>query len=505
MWNKLGALANPRFELRSRASSLPREIWLLGAFFVISRLVLYAAGLRFELDLRWMFLADPAALRDHLLQSVFYFHAYPPGMNLLTGSLLKLDETHLAELAHFVLTMSTFALVASLYYLARGCGLSRPAALALAIVFSLLPQTLFLENLYLYAVPSAALLCLSAVLFHRALVRSSVGRWGAFFAACLALCWLRTTFQLMWFAAICALALFATKRSTRRHVFVGASAPAILLLSLYLKNWLVFDFFGTTSWAGANAIAVTTNQLPPDERDMLVRAGKLSPFANINVFAGPEAYLSYFSARDRAAFTHYPGSDALKRPSVNADNFNHWVFLGVNEQRGKDAWRYVGTHFSDYVGTVLQKSLPQFFASTTHWHPLDKEEVSPHYRHRQVLGGYESLYDGLVHRLPVPGVGLYALLPLFLLWAGSRAWRLMRSGDASSWSTAMLLVFATMQIVYVAGASALFSYGESARYRFMVEAFIWLIVASCLSRITRAVAGRLERNAGSGAPTPMRP
>ncbi len=69
----------------------------------------------------------------------------------------------------------------------------------------------------------------------------------------------------------------------------------------------------------------------------------------------------------------------------------------------------------------------------------------------------------------------------------------------------MLLVFATMQIVYVAGASALFSYGESARYRFMVEAFIWLIVASCLSRITRAVAGRLERNAGSGAPTPMRP
>jgi hypothetical protein len=488
MWNKLGALADPRFELRFRASSSVLEFGLLGVLFVISRLVLYAAGLRFELDLRWMFLADPAALRDHLLQSVVYFHAYPPGMNLLTGFLLKLDEAHLAELAHFVLTVSSFVLVASLYYLARGCGLSRAGSLALALVFSLLPQTLFLENLYLYAVPSAALLCLAAVLFHRALVRSSVGRWGAFFAACLALCWLRTTFLLIWFGAICALALFATKRSTRRHVFVGASAPAILLLSLYLKNWLVFDFFGTTSWTGASAIAVTTNQLPSDERDTLISAGKLSPFANINVFAGPAAYVPYFADRDRPAFTRFPGSDQLKRPSVGADNFNHWMFLSINEQRGKDAWYYLSTHFSEFVGTVLRKSLPQFFEPTTHWHTLDKEEVSPHDRHRLVLGGYESLYDGLVHGFPVKGVGLYSLLPLFLVWAGSRAWRLMRSGDAASWSTAMLIVFATLQIVYVTGVSALFSYGESARYRFMVEPLIWLVVASCFSSARRSFA-----------------
>jgi len=500
MWNKLGAIAVPRLELRSRASSAVLEFGLLGAFFLISRIVLHAAGLAFELDLRWMFLADPAALRDHLLQSVVYFHAYPPGMNLLTGFLLKLDDGHVAELAQVVLSVCGYVLVASLYHLARCSGLSRAGALALAVVFSLLPQTLYLEHLYLYTVPSAALLCLAAALFHRALSASSVGRWGAFFAVCTALCWIRTTFHLVWFAAIGGLALFASKRSTRRHVLVGAAIPAVLLLSIYAKNWIVFGFFGTTSWAGANLVAVTTKQLPQDEREMLVREGKLSPFANISVFAGPETYLPYFSGRERPEFTHFPGSDDLKRPSVNAENFNHWMFLEINGQRRKDAAYYLGTHFPEYLGTVAHKSLPQIFESTTHWHPHDKEDVSPHFRHRQVLGGYESLYDDLVHSFPVRGVGWYVLLPFVLIWAGTRAWRLMRSGDASSWVSAMLLVFAVMQILYVVSVSALFSYGESARYRYMVEPFIWLVVASSLSRGARFLAARLGRESAASAP-----
>src|SRR5262249_53950496 len=159
----------------------------------------------------------------------------------------------------------------------------------------------------------------------------------------------------------------------------GAAAPAVLLLSIYLKNWMVFGFFGTTSWAGADLVAVTTNQLPPNERDMLVRTGKLSPYANISVFAGPEAYLSYISDHDRPAFAPFPGTDDLKRPTVDAENFNHWMFLAINGRRAEDSRYYIRTHFSDYAGTVLYQSLPQFFAPTTHWYAQDTEESSPHY------------------------------------------------------------------------------------------------------------------------------
>ncbi|HEY3593411.1 MAG TPA: hypothetical protein VGL13_06040, partial [Polyangiaceae bacterium] len=143
MGSRLGAIALPRPLWHSLATAEWVDYGILAIVFVASRLVLLALGLRFELDVRWMFLADTAALRDHLFQSILYFHAYPPGMNVLTGLLLKLDANHLGELAHFVWCCAGFVLVGSLYYLARAVQLSRTAAVALAIAFSLLPQTLF--------------------------------------------------------------------------------------------------------------------------------------------------------------------------------------------------------------------------------------------------------------------------------------------------------------------------------------------------------------------------
>ena len=46
-----------------------------------------------------MWLSDPADLRDRLLETLYYCHAFPPGMNLLTGLLLKLGGFHAATLA----------------------------------------------------------------------------------------------------------------------------------------------------------------------------------------------------------------------------------------------------------------------------------------------------------------------------------------------------------------------------------------------------------------------
>jgi hypothetical protein len=59
-------------------------LWLSVAF-VASRVLLYELGLRFELILTWMFLSDPAQLSSELYSTLLYFHAFPPGMNVLTG------------------------------------------------------------------------------------------------------------------------------------------------------------------------------------------------------------------------------------------------------------------------------------------------------------------------------------------------------------------------------------------------------------------------------------
>ncbi|HWO13909.1 MAG TPA: hypothetical protein VNN80_30610, partial [Polyangiaceae bacterium] len=257
------------------------------ALFAASRLALQATGIRFNLDLAWMFLADPAALSSHLLETVFYFHAFAPGTNILTGLLLKIAPDHLQTAAATVFFASGYLLFVSMFQLARVIGLGSRAALLLSVAFSLLPQSIYFENLYLYTHLCTSLSCLAALLFVRALRVGSWRAWLAFYATCTGLGWLYTTYHLLWFCMMVGGGLLLADRGRRRRVLLGAAAPAALFVALYLKNYLVFGVFGATTWGGANLTLATTHRMQPALRERWIREGKLSPFAAISVFAPP--------------------------------------------------------------------------------------------------------------------------------------------------------------------------------------------------------------------------
>src|SRR5581483_11460128 len=59
--------------------------------FAISRVLYYAAGIRFDATPvlnHWQFI-DPELMKHHLLQSLWYLHMQPPGWNLLVGAVVK--------------------------------------------------------------------------------------------------------------------------------------------------------------------------------------------------------------------------------------------------------------------------------------------------------------------------------------------------------------------------------------------------------------------------------
>ena len=187
---------------RARSSSIISNHVLIVLVFFGTRVALYIAGLRFNLELRWMFLSDLRDLRERLFETLYYFHAFGPGMNLITGVLLKISPAHLATTATAVFWLFGAVLTVSLYRILKLLGCGRWKAMAVALAFSLLPQTLYLENLYLYTYLCASLLCLSAVLFQRALGKKSVLAWLWFFLICAALGWLYTVFHLLWFGVM---------------------------------------------------------------------------------------------------------------------------------------------------------------------------------------------------------------------------------------------------------------------------------------------------------------
>ena len=464
--------------------------------FTTTRLVLHAMGLRFNLDLGWMFLADPAALASRLLETVFYFHAFAPGTNLLTGVLLKLAPAHVQVAAACVFFASGYLLFVSLFELGRAIGVRSRSALLLSLSFSLLPQSIYFENLYLYTHLCTSILCAAAVLFGRALRIGSWRAWLAFFLPCAVLGWLYTTFHLLWFCLMAGAGTLLAARGRRRRVLLGALAPGLLLLSLYLKNYLVFGVFGATTWGGANLTLATTHRMQPALRERWIREGKLSPYAAISVFAPPDQYLRFFPAD---LHFPWPGSNELWRPTLHEPNYNHGLFLTVNRQRRQDSVTLIEARPLDYVKTVLGKNLPALFGSSTHWHPRDTGPRAPHEQHRRVLGGYERAYDTLVHRMPLPGVGLYALLPVFLGWALVAVWQGFRAGDPARRQRAVLLGFCGFQVLFVVAASCAFTSQEASRYRYGVEPFIWVIVAAGV------LAARERLGSERRRPSPLAP
>ena len=460
------------------SARLPRELAIVSLLFAVSRAAVGAAGLSFEFSLDWMWLSDPSDLRDRLAETLLYYHAFPPGMNLLTGLLLKVGGAGAGRLAHALFWGLGLVIVNALFYLCRAAGLPFAVSAAIALGFSLVPSTLYFEHLYLYEYPVTALLLVAAVSLHTGVARQSGAPWIAFFFACAAIGLTRSTFHLVWFAAMVVLALLCS--GARRRVLRAAAIPAVLLLGLYAKNFVLFGAFDAFTFGPVSQSLVTIWRLPPQVREAWIARGTLSRFAAVSVYAGPREYLPL--AAGATPDRDWPAQVTdLDRPTVGAPNYNHWVFLEVNRARRADALRYVRERPLEYASTVAL-GLRDYFGPSTTWHPLDGTGRSPHARHREVLGSYESLFNRAVHGPPVAPIGLYVLLPIVMACAALLARSLLRGVDPHRRALGALLVFCLVQVAFVTAASTLFTFRESARYRFQVEPFIWLMTAVCFAR-----------------------
>lgn len=472
------------------------EHCLVSAALVLSRVALLVAGVEFNFALDWMFLSDPSHLENDLVRSIVVFHAYPPGMNLLTGLVLKVSTAHAAAIAHLVFVGFGALLVNSLLALLRYSGIGTAARVLASVAFCLTPAALFFENLYLYETPVAALLCFSAVLFYRALEVSSTQRWAAFFLACAAIGWIRSTFHLVWFATMLAAAFFMTMSGRRKYAVLGALGPAVVILAVYVKNGVQFGVFGAASSGASNLAHVTVLQLPRAERAEWIRNGKLSRFSGMSVYASPKVYLPFFPD---IASGGPPQLDSVNRRSLNAPNYNHRVFLEVGPRRASDALYYVRHRPLDYLRTV-GASLAQIFGPSTIWHPRDREGLSarsPHAQHRTVLGGYERFYNRLFHTVPLSPWGVYLFLPAFLVPCFRMALKLRNPVGSSERARSGLMFFCVFQVLYVVALSAVFTIGESSRYRFQIESLIWVIVAFGVLSAVRALWPIGIRGAGT--------
>ena len=246
--------------------------------FVVTRLAVFQLGITGDAFVPRAQIIDRDLLSADLLRSLFYLHIQPPLFNGFLGTVLKLaGENFQAFLATLYWAMG-LAVVLLMFFLLRELGVSARVAFCSTTLYLLGPAALLYETFYFYTYP-CALVLLGVVTTGRRFLRVP-GPLSAASVSLLiaALALTRSLFHLVW--VIGAVVMLWLLGGSRKAILPWLAGPALLLVgALYVKNWILFDTFSSSSMLGLNLYRIATDVLDPESRDDLVESGELSPFA----------------------------------------------------------------------------------------------------------------------------------------------------------------------------------------------------------------------------------
>src|SRR6185295_9333028 len=184
-----------------------RAVLTVAAVYAASHALYWWLGMRFDASTLagYIQFIDVELLVHRLLESLWYYHANPPLLNLFAGVGLKVFGDGAPAFFSVVFHLLGLATAMAVHLLTRGLTGSRLAADTATAILLFSPSFVLYENWLMYSFPAAALLTVSAVLLHR-YASTGAARWGAAFFGVLAVLLLtRSLFHLGWLLMVAGL------------------------------------------------------------------------------------------------------------------------------------------------------------------------------------------------------------------------------------------------------------------------------------------------------------
>jgi hypothetical protein len=305
-------------------------LWLVGVF-IASRIAAYAAGVRFDglpITFYWQYL-DLELLRTELLRSLFFQHSQPPLFNLLLGIVTKVAPGGEGVLLAVLYRGLGLILTLALFWLMRELEVGRRVAFWVTIMVVVSPAVILYENYAFYTYPVTVGLVVMALFLKRYLDDYRLVNGLVFFSLMAAIALTRSLFHLLWVFGVVA-GVWTVSHGYRLRTLRAAAVPVFLVTAVYVKNLVIFGFFGVSSWFGMSLAIVTVFPLDQAARSELFEQGKLSQYAYYSPFKRPEVYGLGFGST---------GVAALDRPTKPGGhvNFNHIGYIDVSRQYMEDA------------------------------------------------------------------------------------------------------------------------------------------------------------------------
>jgi len=464
------------------------------ACFGVSRLLYFLAGVRFEAarPLAGFFqIVDPVLLRDRLFETTWYMHSQPPGFNFFIGLALKATPTIDAASALLAFCWILLGVLLSilLYRLQRELSVYPTVAMLTTAWFMISPGVDLFENLLIYEYPLLVMLMLAAWALLRFARTGRIAYAGTFFTLIVLLAYTRSLFHLFWAVPVAAGCLWASGPATKNKTALALATLSVsLVFGLFLKNYILYGQFTSSTWLGFNLCTFTTHQLPDNLRQQLVREGVISGVSAVDAPAPLSYYAKYIHP---VAKTGVPILDQ-DVDSTGRDNFNNLEYFQVQKYIAQDA----KVVLARYPQCLLKSMAIAWF---TYFFPTGD---FPDFRvNRPKIFGWDRAFNLVFFgqwkdatdrkRLRREGIGpgmilymgAYLAIALPLLFAYG-CWRLWREWKMAPRDRAVVAVLAFMlfNIFFVTGVVNTLSSFENNRYRFPLDGYFVTLLGMAISQ-----------------------
>jgi hypothetical protein len=475
----------------TKQGSRPLVFGVLAAVFLVSRLVYFLNGVRFDGDLlrsSWALL-DPCLLQTDLFRSLLYLHSQPPFFNLFVGLVLKTGSGNPMVIFR-ILYMGMGMLLAFSSYETM-CRLHVPfwLRITLTIAFVVNPATILFENILFYTYPLALALVASTLFLERFLRTNRLMFAWLFFAVLASIVLTRSLFHPIWFL-LTAGGLIFLQRQHRRQILVAAAVPLFLIIAWTLKNQTLFGTANSSSWMGMSLGKMVTAGVPESERVRLVREHTLSLYALRRPFRGIIEYADLMPPLDS---TGIPALDMEMRSTGNT-NFNHIAYVRISREYLGDALvlmqLYPEVYFRGIAHAVLIFFRPSSDYAVLNLNRPSVERVERvvnlillgqiHYEHA-VLETNEGRLE-LATQVQRTGILIMIMYICVILYNLVTAWKCVRARSTPD-ALCVVSTFILCTILYVAFVGNTVEIGENNRFRYMVDPLFMILLGSSLTRL----------------------
>jgi hypothetical protein len=245
---------------------------------------------------------------------------------------------------------------------------------------------------------------------------------------------------------------------------VMAVVALVLVGSWYVKNYMLFGKFTTSTWVGMNLSRNVFHYVTDNDTGNI---------ASIEPFSGISVYRPFISGMYEKKFAGINDRDLLSEFKNNSDtllNLNHISYIEVSDKYLEVSKRDIKAHPLSYLKNVAQSSII-FFAPATRYPWAEAQARKIKYYDAIYSFNLSEFAEGKQQRRitmtlsALPKLLLYALVLFFLIK------EIVRRRGISA-----MHFFIITTITYVFFVSSLLEHYENMRFRFEIEPLFLLVL-----------------------------